>query len=61
MIDSKASPKTNWDKSARPPGDLAIVLKATGAPIDHFPYEAVELLRDTKRVAISESLSIRRF
>ena len=49
VVDSKSSPKTNWDKSARPPGDLAIVLKATGVPIDHFSYEAVELLRDTKQ------------
>jgi NTE family protein len=47
VVNSLSSPKTNWNKSARPPSDLAIMLKAAGVPIDHFSYEAVELLRDT--------------
>jgi NTE family protein len=40
-------PKTDWDKSERPPNDLQLLLKATGVPIDLYSYEAVELLRDT--------------
>jgi NTE family protein len=47
VVNSVSSPKTNWDKSPRPPGDLSIMLKAAGAPIDHYSYEGVELLRDT--------------
>ncbi len=45
VVNSQSSPKTNWDKSARPPGDLAIMLKATGVPIDHY------LLRGGRAVA----------
>ena len=29
-----------------PPGTVDILLKATGVPIDHYSYEAVELLKD---------------
>ena len=47
VVNSLSSPKTDWDKSARPPGDVAIMTKATGVPIDHYSYEAIELLRDT--------------
>jgi NTE family protein len=47
VVNSLSSPKTDWDKSARPPGDLAIMAKAAGVPIDHFSYEGIELLRDT--------------
>ena len=47
VVNSLSSPKTNWDESERPPSDVVILLKATGVPIDHFSYEAVELLRDT--------------
>src|SRR5208283_4264697 len=47
VVNSLSSPKTDWDESARPPSDVAILIKATGVPIDHFSYEAVELLRDT--------------
>ena len=30
----------------RPPGTVDILLKATGVPIDHYSYEAVEQLKD---------------
>jgi NTE family protein len=46
VVNSLSSPRTNWDKSERPPGDLTLLLKATGVPIDHYSYEAVELLKD---------------
>jgi NTE family protein len=46
VVNSLSIPKTNWDKSERPPNDFAILLKATGVPIDRYSYEAVELLRD---------------
>jgi NTE family protein len=47
VVNSLSSPKTSWDESARPPGTLEILVRATGVPIDHYSYEAVELLKDT--------------
>jgi NTE family protein len=47
VVNSMSSPKNNWDKSAAPPGELAIVLKAAGVPIDHTSSAAIEYLRDT--------------
>lgn len=47
VVNSMSLPKTDWDKSPRPPWELAMALKATGVPIDHYSSEAVELLRDT--------------
>jgi len=46
VVNSLSVPKTNWDKSERPPNDVLILLKATGVPIDRYSYEAVELLKD---------------
>ncbi len=47
IVNSLSSPPTNWDESVTPPGTIDILLKATGVPIDHYSYEASELLRDT--------------
>ncbi len=46
VVNSLSVPKTNWDRSERPPNDVVILLKATGVPIDRNSYEAVELLKD---------------
>ncbi len=46
VVNSLSSPPTDWDQSESPPGTLQILLKATGVPIDHYSYEAVELLKD---------------
>ncbi len=46
VVNSLSSPPTNWDKSESPPGTIDVLLKATGVPIDHYSYEAVELLKD---------------
>ncbi len=46
VVNSLSSPPTNWDESENPPGTLDIMLKATGAPIDHYSFEAVEQLKD---------------
>jgi NTE family protein len=46
VVNSLSSPPTNWDESEVPPGTFDILLKATGVPIDHYSYEAVELLKD---------------
>ncbi|MGT2492085.1 hypothetical protein ACU4GD_20070 [Cupriavidus basilensis] len=46
VVNSLSSPKTDWDKSMSAPGAIPIMLKATGVPIDHYSFEAVELLKD---------------
>jgi NTE family protein len=46
VVNSISSPKTEWDKSESAPGMLDILMKAAGVPIDHYSYEATELLRD---------------
>ena len=46
VVNSLSTPPTTWDLSESPPGTLDVLLKATGVPIDHYSYEAVELLKD---------------
>jgi NTE family protein len=46
VVNSLSSPPTNWDETENPPGTFDILLKATGAPIDHYSFEAVEQLKD---------------
>lgn len=46
VVNSLSSPPTGWDKSETAPGTVDVLLKATGVPIDHYSYEAVELLKD---------------
>ncbi|MFO1303618.1 MAG: patatin-like phospholipase family protein [Burkholderiales bacterium] len=46
VVNSLSLPRTDWDKSPRPPNDLMILLKATGVPIDRYSYEAIDLLSD---------------
>jgi len=46
VVNSLSVPKTNWDQVERPPGNIDILIKATGVPIDRYSYETVELLRD---------------
>ncbi|MFO1325370.1 MAG: patatin-like phospholipase family protein [Burkholderiales bacterium] len=46
VVNSLSTPKTDWDRKARPPNDVQVLLKATGVPIDRYSYEAVELLKD---------------
>ncbi|MBP0639395.1 patatin-like phospholipase family protein [Cupriavidus sp. AcVe19-6a] len=48
VVNSLSTPKTAWDKSESPPGTLEILVKATGVPIDHYSYEATELLKDSQ-------------
>ena len=48
LVNSLSSPKTDWDKSESPPGTVEILMKAAGVPIDHYSYEATELLKDKR-------------
>ena len=47
VVNSRSSPRTDWDASEYPPSELALLMKATGIPIDHYSYDTVETLRDT--------------
>ena len=47
VVNSLSTPPLDWDQKRSAPGTLDILLQATGVPIDHYSYEAVELLRDT--------------
>ena len=46
VVNSLSSPPTTWDTSEQGPGMLDVLLKSSGVPIDHYSYEAVELLKD---------------
>jgi NTE family protein len=46
VVNSLSVPRTDWDRKEDPPGDVAILIKAAGVPIDRYSYEAVELLKD---------------
>jgi len=47
VVNSLSTPPLDWDQRRSPPGTVEVLLQATGVPIDHYSYEAVELLRDT--------------
>jgi NTE family protein len=47
VVNSLSSPPTGWDAVEKPPGPIDTLLKASGVPIDHYSFEAVELLKDT--------------
>ena len=46
VVNSVSSPRTDWDEREKPPGPINLLLKASGVPIDHYSYEALELLKD---------------
>lgn len=47
VVNSLSLPKTNWNASERAPADVAILLRSLGVPIDHYSFEAIDLLNDT--------------
>jgi NTE family protein len=46
VVNSLSSPPTSWDTSEQGPNVVEVLLQSTGVPIDHYSYEAVELLKD---------------
>jgi NTE family protein len=46
VVNSLSSPPTNWDASEQGPGIFDVLIKATGVPIDHYSFEAIEQLKD---------------
>jgi len=47
IVNSRSDPSTNWDRSEKPPGNVELLIKATGVPIDHYSSDTVETIRDT--------------
>jgi NTE family protein len=47
VVNSLSVPPNDWDRRARAPGAVDVLLRSAGVPIDHHSYEAVELLKDT--------------
>ncbi len=47
IVNSLSTPATNWDKEVDEPGTFAALMQATGVPIDHYSYQAIEELKDT--------------
>jgi NTE family protein len=46
VVNAKSSPKTAWDESQAAPGSIALLIEATGVPIEAYSSDTVELLRD---------------
>jgi NTE family protein len=46
IVNSVSVPRTKWDETVDPPGTVDLLIQASGVPIDHYSYEAVELLKD---------------
>lgn len=47
VVNAYSSPKTTWDENEDSPGNIKVLIRATGVPIDHYSFEEMELLRDT--------------
>jgi len=47
VVNSVSIPTTAWDRFVDAPGVFEILMQATGVPIDHYSYEAIDQLRDT--------------
>jgi NTE family protein len=47
VVNSHSSPRTTWDETENSPGNIQVLLQATGVPIERYSFETMELLRDT--------------
>jgi NTE family protein len=50
VVNSHASPKTDWDQEEDPPGMFAQLLQSSGVPIDRYSFETVESLKDRAQI-----------
>jgi NTE family protein len=47
VVNSLSSPSTGWDRLVDAPGVFEVLMQATGVPIDHYSFEAIDQLHDT--------------
>jgi hypothetical protein len=52
---------THWNASEDARGAAELPLKPTGVPIDHYPQDSVELLRDAQRAGAGRIQPMRKF
>lgn len=50
VVNSHASPSTDWDREESPPGVIGQLLQSTGVPIDRYSFETVETLKDRAEI-----------
>ncbi|NJN40668.1 MAG: hypothetical protein HC807_07375, partial [Gammaproteobacteria bacterium] len=50
VVNSQASPSTDWDREEDPPGMISQLLQSTGVPIDRYSFETVETLKDRAEI-----------
>jgi NTE family protein len=48
VVNAKSSPEIAWAESPAAPGSIALLIQATGVPIEAYSSDTVELLRDTQ-------------
>ena len=46
VVNSRSSPRTDWDRNESPPGLAIQLLQSAGVPIDRYSFETVETLKD---------------
>jgi len=50
VVNSRSSPKTDWDRNETPPGFVVQLLQASGVPIDRYSFETVETMKDRAEI-----------
>ena len=50
VVNSRSSPKTDWDRNETPPGFVVQLLQSAGVPIDRYSFETVETMKDRAEI-----------
>ena len=46
VVNARASPRTNWDKSESPPGIASQLMKSSDVPMSRYTAESIDLMKD---------------
>ena len=49
-VNSRSSPRTDWDRIEDPPGTLAQIGQSAGVPIDRYSFETIEIMKDREEI-----------
>jgi NTE family protein len=50
VVNSRSSPRTDWDRKESPPGTIGQLLQASGVPIDRYSFETIETMKDRAEI-----------
>jgi len=50
VVNSRSSPRTDWDRHESPPGFATQLMQAAGVPIDRYSFETVETMKDRAEI-----------